>query len=118
MMKKLCLIALMISIIAANPVFLMADEVTNTTDIATYRMQMGDKFARGVKNVLFGWTEAPKRIVDITKETKNPIWGLLAGGFQGTLKALARTISGVSDIVTAPITPDKGPLIQADIGAQ
>lgn len=80
-----------------------------------YKLAVGDKAARGVKNVLFGWTEIPKRIVDITQETNNPFWGLLAGTFQGALKAMARTVSGVSDVVTAPIAADKGPLIQADI---
>lgn len=85
---------------------------------SAYLKSVGNKAARGVKNILFGWTELPKRIVDITKETKNPIWGLLAGTFQGSLKCLARTASGVSDVVTAPVTPEKDPLIQADIDVE
>ena len=118
-MKKLFLIVLMLSFVVGPSAFLFADEgVTTDSTVSEYRMQVGDKAARGGKNVLFGWTELPKRIVDITKESNNPIWGVLAGTFQGTLKAVARTASGVSDIVTAPIAPDKPALIQPDINVQ
>jgi len=47
------------------------------------------KAERGFMNVAFGWTEIPKRIVDKTKETNNPITGLLLGVFQGSCKAFA-----------------------------
>jgi putative exosortase-associated protein (TIGR04073 family) len=87
-------------------------------DVSSYRSDVGDKAARGVKNILFGWTELPKRVVDITQETNNPFWGVFAGLFQGTLKAMARTASGVSDVVTAPIAPEKGYFIQPDINVE
>ena len=90
------------------------DTPTVAGDMTLYRSDVGDKAARGIKNILFGWTELPKQIVDVTQES-NPIWGLLAGGFQGSLKAMARTFSGVSDVVTAPIAPEKGPFINPDI---
>jgi len=88
---------------------------TVNTDISSYRGDVGDKAARGLENIFFGWTEVPKRVVDITQETNNPFWGLFAGTFQGTLKAMARTTSGVSDVVTAPINPDGAPLISPEI---
>lgn len=126
-MNKLFLVILMCLFIAAPALLLHADEgeappsrpartTASVKDSASsYELAVGDKAARGVKNILFGWTEIPKRVVDISQETNNPFWGLLAGTFQGTLKAMARTVSGVSDVVTAPIAADKDPFIQADI---
>ena len=125
-MKKVFLCAVVLLFIAGLPAALHADggvvatpdSTTIKADISMYRLAVGAKAARGVKNVLFGWTELPKRIVDVTQETRNPFWGIFAGTFQGTLKAMARTASGVSDVVTAPLTPEKGPYIQPDIDVE
>ena len=57
---------------------------------------------KGINNVFLGWTEIPKRIVDVTKES-NPINGIVAGVFQGTVRAFSRTASGISDMATFPI---------------
>jgi putative exosortase-associated protein (TIGR04073 family) len=127
-MRKLFLTVLIFSLIMGPAALSHAGgapekKITATRRTATakkggavpYKLAVGNKAARGTKNVLFGWTEIPKRVVDITQETNNPFWGLLAGTFEGTLKAMARTVSGVSDVVTAPIAADKDPLIQADI---
>ena len=116
-MKKVLTFALILFFIAGS-FGAFADETTVSEDTSAYRLSVGDKAARGTKNILFGWTEMPKRVVDITKESNNPVWGLLAGTFQGTLKAVARTISGVVDVVTAPIDPDKAPLVQPDINVE
>ncbi|MCK5451470.1 MAG: exosortase system-associated protein, TIGR04073 family [Candidatus Omnitrophica bacterium] len=62
------------------------------------------KAERGFNNILFGWTEIPKRIVDETKAS-NPVKGLVLGLFQGTCKAFARTASGAADVITFPIAP-------------
>ncbi|MBL7156797.1 MAG: exosortase system-associated protein, TIGR04073 family [Candidatus Omnitrophica bacterium] len=119
-MKKFLGTVLTILILAVPSALLYADTGATTVEdeIVSYRLDVGSKAARGTKNILFGWTELPKRVVDITKESNNPIWGLLAGTFQGTLKAMARTASGVTDVVTAPIAPDKGPMMQADINVE
>lgn len=89
--------------------------MTQTEEIRAYRLTIGEKAARGVKNILLGWTELPKRIIDTTQETGNPIWGLFVGTYEGALKAAGRTISGVSDVLTAPINPEGDPYIPADI---
>jgi len=124
-MKKLFVFILMLLFIAGPAVSVFAQKSTSSSDassvpgdVAAYRLQVGEKAARGTGNLLFGWTEIPKRVVDITKETNNPIWGAVAGTFQGTLKAIARTASGASDIVTAPVSPQKDPLIQPDINVE
>jgi putative exosortase-associated protein (TIGR04073 family) len=97
----------------ASSVLAYADDtMTQAKTVSSYRLQVGQKVERGGKNLLFGWTELPKRIVDITKESKNPFWGVLAGTFQGTLKAVARTASGIGDIVTAPVTPEKDAFVK------
>ena len=75
------------------------------------------KVERGVMNAAFGWTEIPKRIVDKTKETKNPIKGLLLGAFQGSCKAFARTVSGIGDILTFPIGGYDKPGVLPDMPA-
>ena len=85
---------------------------------ASVKAMPGDKAARGIENILFGWTEIPKRIVDTMKETGNPVWSLGAGTVQGTLKAFARTASGVSDVATAPWSPEKAPFINPDINLE
>jgi len=79
------------------------------------RHQIGNKVERGVGNVLFGWTEIPKRVVDMTKETRNPIWGLAAGVYQGTGKAFARTASGVCDVATCGVKSGEKPFIIPDM---
>ena len=142
-MKRLFAIFLVFLIVAWSSAMLYADEGTRTQssqaktmsktkassgaqskpqDITSYRLAVGEKAARGVKNILTGWMEIPKRIVDITKESKDPknptpgvIWGILAGTFQGTIKALVKTSSGAVDVVTAPITPEKDPFIPPDL---
>ncbi len=66
-----------------------------------------EKTARGTQNIVSGWVEVPKRMVDATRETRNPIWGVVAGVFQGTLKAVSKTASGVTDVVTAHADTEK-----------
>ena len=63
----------------------------------------GMKAERGMKNILLGWTEIPNSIIQVTRDSKNPIWGLTGGLFKGIGKAFPRTISGVADVVSFPI---------------
>ena len=119
-MNRVFVIALIFLLIAgfSSLSFAGGDTATQSSDVAAYRLQVGNKFERGGKNILFGWTELPKRIVDITKESNNPIWGVLAGTFQGTLKAFARTASGVCDVATAPIKPADASFVNPDINVE
>ena len=72
------------------------------------------KLERGVGNAAFGWTEIPKRVVDLTKES-NPIKGLVLGTFQGICRAFARTASGFSEIVTFPLGEYSEPAVLPDM---
>jgi len=116
--KKCIGIILMLFMVVGPITLLHAEGTAKAAGQVTYGQQIGDKAVRGLNNVLLGWTELPKRVVDITKETNNPIWGLFAGTFQGLLKAMARTASGVSDVLTAPIDPDKAPFITPEINVE
>ncbi len=124
-MKRIFGIVLVFLLITGFSVFSYADEgfdqgfdtgevMTQRADIRAYRLTIGEKAARGIKNILLGWTELPKRIIVITKET-NPIWGLFAGLYEGSLKAAGRTFSGVVDVLTAPIDPEGEPFFPPDI---
>jgi putative exosortase-associated protein (TIGR04073 family) len=63
----------------------------------------GMKAERGIKNILFGWTDIPKSVIQVTRDSKNPIWGLTAGTLKGVGKAFPRTVSGVADVVSFPM---------------
>ena len=126
-MKKILAIFLALSVMTGFASVLCADQgvksaTSQSQDTTSYRLAVGEKAARGVKNVLTGWMEIPKGIVDVTQASKDPknpapgvIWGFLAGTFQGTIKAMVKTASGTVDIVTAPITPEKDPFIPPDL---
>ena len=115
-MKRFGIIALLFAcVMIVAFVAQAADTTTVQSSTQDYRMQIGNKAERGAMNVLFGWTEIPKRVVDLTKETKNPIWGLLVGTMQGTGKAFARTASGVVDVATCGVKSDEKPFVQPDM---
>jgi|SRR3989338_7023423 len=85
----------------------------------TQEPNMGTKAKRGVGNLLLGWTEIPKSIIQVTKDSRNPIWGITGGTLKGIGKAFPRTVSGAADLVTFPI-PDyeKSPVSPAELNTQ
>jgi putative exosortase-associated protein (TIGR04073 family) len=60
------------------------------------------KGERGFKNVVLGWTEIPKSIVNTSKK-KNILIGLTVGTLEGIVNAFARTVSGTADFATMPV---------------
>jgi putative exosortase-associated protein (TIGR04073 family) len=60
------------------------------------------KGERGFKNLVLGWTEIPKSVIDTSKD-KNLLVGCTFGVLKGVVNAFARTVSGTADITTAPI---------------
>lgn len=117
-MKKVGIVGLIISIVLISALIGQIAYAASTPTVQDKRKQIGLKAERGVGNALYGWTEIPKRVVDITKESNNPIWGLLAGVFQGTGKAFARTTSGVVDVLTCGVKSDEKPFIQPDMAVE
>lgn len=71
-----------------------------------------DKVQRAAKNTALGWTEIPKSIAKVTKESDNPFLGITVGLLKGIANAFARTTSGVADIVTLPARTQEEPVIK------
>jgi len=59
-----------------------------------------DKLQNTTGNVALGWTEIPKAVAAVTKDTDNPFLGITVGLLKGIANAFARTVSGVADVVT------------------
>jgi putative exosortase-associated protein (TIGR04073 family) len=59
-----------------------------------------DKLQKTTGNVLLGWTEIPKAVVAVTKDSDNPFLGITVGLLKGIANAFARTVSGAASVVT------------------
>jgi putative exosortase-associated protein (TIGR04073 family) len=91
---------------------------------ARYRSQVGDKALNGVANIFTGPLELPKNIINQVNYNysnsysnsfgENPddniVYGIIGGVISGALNATGRIMTGVTDLVTAPL-PTK-PIIQ------
>jgi hypothetical protein len=73
-----------------------------------------DKVDRGLRGLLFGWTAIPKSIIETTKESKNPFWGLTAGTWLGITKAVPKTVSGTGDMMSLQKKDTTKPLVSSD----
>ncbi|NQU43186.1 exosortase system-associated protein, TIGR04073 family [bacterium] len=62
---------------------------------------MMTKLGRGVANVLTGWLEIPHQIGTSIRET-DPVSGTFIGLFRGAAWTVARTATGVFEVVTFP----------------
>ena len=119
MKKYLTVFLIAILMVSFTGLAIAADAPSKAKATKTTQYPAGpiQKAERGFGNAVFGWTEIPKRIVDKTKETNNPIKGLVLGVLQGTCKAFARTVSGVGDMITFPIGGYDKPAIMPDMPA-
>ena len=68
------------------------------------------KLGRGVANTATGWVELPASIGEKKREGTAVLW-LVTGTVEGLIKAVTRTFYGVWDIVSCPIPPYDGPLL-------
>lgn len=99
-------------------IFSMASSVLADTPDAV-KPSAGIKAERGIKNILFGWTDIPRSIIEATVSTKNPVWGLAAGTFNGIGRAFPRTVSGIADIVTLSVSQgDDNPVKPDELNTQ
>ena len=80
----------------------------------SYGTTVGRKLGSGASNMAMGWIEIPKNTLNVTNDsdTQYVLFGLVGGVIKGTLHAVGRTLTGVSDFVTAPL-PTK-PMIRSD----
>jgi putative exosortase-associated protein (TIGR04073 family) len=78
---------------------------------AAAQPQSEDRMVKAGKNLTLGWTEIPKTIQQVTKDTDNPFMGITVGLLKGVANAFSRTTSGAVDVVTFP-TGQKESLIK------
>lgn len=82
-------------------VVLIACIAISTLSLSAMAQDEGkDKFQNTTGNVLLGWTEIPKAVAAVTKDSDNPFLGITVGLLKGIANAFARTVSGVADVVT------------------
>ena len=89
-MKRLIVSVLLISIAIGGLCFTAISEDAKDQD----------KIQRTTGNVALGWTEVPKAITQVTKDTDNPFLGITVGLLKGVANAFARTVSGIVDAAT------------------
>lgn len=130
MRTKILLVIALIAILITGVAY-AEDVKTNITPGNTNSMTAGSattpslqhkpgmKAERGIKNILFGWTDIPKSIIQVTRDSKNPIWGLTGGTLKGIGKAFPRTVSGIADVVSFPMGDyDKVPVHPDELKTQ
>jgi hypothetical protein len=55
----------------------------------------------GVRKILLGWTEIPRCVAEVTRDSGNPLWGLACGTLKGAGRAIPITISGISETLSS-----------------
>jgi putative exosortase-associated protein (TIGR04073 family) len=97
-MKKLALCVLAVCVMVSA---LSLPAIAATSNIQPRgQVDDKDKIETVHNNALLGWTEIPKAITAVTKDTDNPFLGFTVGLLKGVANAFARTVSGVGDAVT------------------
>ena len=98
-MKKVALYVLVVCVmLSALSVPVMAASNVQVKNKA--QVQEKDKIQTVHGNLLLGWTEIPKAIAAVTKDSDNPFLGLTVGLLKGVANAFARTVSGLGDAAT------------------
>lgn len=71
----------------------------------TYGATFGRKVGSGATNMALGWIEVPKNVLNSANDvdTKYVLFGLVGGVIKGVLHTVGRTMTGVGDLVTAPL---------------
>ena len=72
-----------------------------------YAKTPADKFVRGIANVVTGGLEIPRTMGEEWKNSKNAAAGMFCGFFKGIALAVARTGSGIWDVLTFPVATPK-----------
>ncbi|HLF97790.1 MAG TPA: exosortase system-associated protein, TIGR04073 family [Methylococcaceae bacterium] len=69
-----------------------------------------NRCAAGASNLVGGWLELPKNVVNVTNKSDFIIFGLFGGLFKGTIDTIGRTGGGLLDLVACPFNVE--PVIQ------
>lgn len=70
-----------------------------------------NKMSDGVINIATCWTDIPRRVTEVSKES-NVVAGSTVGFAEGVVLGVARGISGIVDAATYPVDPDDKPMVK------
>lgn len=94
--------AAFLTVVLLLPAQAFALEASPWTNEATYEEKVAAKFAYGLKNLAFGWTELITEPVEYKKEGKCPLTGFGVGLYN----AIGQTVGGALHVVTFPVPVD------------
>jgi putative exosortase-associated protein (TIGR04073 family) len=117
-MKKLILTALVIALSVASAYALedsdyTYDSYTLNTEDMNYEDTPVNKLGRGTINTTTFWAELPGQVCKISKE-KDPVQGFTFGLTMGTIAAVGRGITGITDMVTCLFPPYNKPYMEPE----
>jgi len=67
-----------------------------------YGKRFLDKAGHGVSNLLLGWSEIPKNMINISSDT-NFLSGITWGLVRGVVHGVGRTVVGAGELISSPI---------------
>ena len=102
MVKKICFLVIIIQLLTL-PLYAQEDNAEQNPL---------RKLARGTTNVCLGWTEIIHQMIIVNK-TEGPMVGFFWGPLKGLAYAIARTYTGVFEVITFLIPPQE-PLIEPE----
>lgn len=71
-------------------------------DDQSYGSKFSDKATHGLANMVTGWVELPKNIINTSTEY-TILGGVTLGVVRGAFEAATRTVVGVGELLTSPI---------------
>ena len=97
-MRNVMLVLSAVVVLAAGPAFAQQGQGKAQTNPEAIH----DQATRGAANVLTGWMDLPKQIIEESEEGDENILWPITGAAKGVVEAGARTAVGAAEIVTSP----------------
>ncbi len=97
-MRNVMLVLSAVVVLAAGPAFAQQGQGKAQTNPEAIH----DQATRGAANVLTGWMDLPKQIVEESEEGDDNLFWPLTGAAKGVAEAGARTAVGAVEIIISP----------------
>lgn len=94
-----------------SPITQADEEQVDNAQEQSYGDKVGEKALSGFTNINTALFEIPKNIINTTNDS-NVVFGFTGGLVKGLLNTMGRFMTGVTDLVTAPIITK--PIVQPD----
>jgi putative exosortase-associated protein (TIGR04073 family) len=98
LMRNVMLVLSAVVVLAAGPAFAQQGQGKAQTNLEAVH----DQATRGAANVLTGWMDLPKQIIEESVEGDENILWPITGTIKGAAEAGSRTAVGAAEIVTSP----------------